>query len=66
MGAERKRLSKEIDKTEADRTKCEAWLGNEANLAKSPEHVVALNRDRVSEATERIAKLKAALKRIEG
>ncbi len=66
MGAERKRLSKEIDKTEADKTKCEAWLGNEANLAKSPEHVVALNRDRVSEATERIAKLKAALKRIEG
>ncbi len=66
MGAERKRLSKEIDKTEADKTKCEAWLGNEANLAKSPEHVVALNRERVADATERIAKLKAALKRIEG
>ena len=66
MDAERKRLSKEIDKTQADKTRCEAWLGNEANIAKSPEHVVQLNRDRVTDATERIAKLSAALKRIEG
>ena len=65
MDAERKRLAKEIDKTEADRKKCEAWLANDANLAKSPEHVVALNRDRVSDAVERIAKLRSALKRIE-
>jgi valyl-tRNA synthetase len=65
MEAERKRLSKEIDKTAADKAKCEAWLGNEANVAKSPEHVVELNRERVADATARIAKLQAALKRIE-
>jgi valyl-tRNA synthetase len=65
MEAERKRLAKEIEKTQSDKTKCEAWLGNEANVARSPEHVVELNRERVAEASARIAKLEAALKRIE-
>jgi valyl-tRNA synthetase len=65
MGAERKRLQKEIEKAESDRGKAEAWLANEANVAKSPEHVVALNRERVTEGADRIARLKAALKRIE-
>jgi valyl-tRNA synthetase len=66
MDAERKRLSKEIEKAESDRNKAVAWLGNEANVAKSPEHVVELNRERVAEGTDRIARLQAALKRIEG
>ncbi len=65
MDAERKRLKKEIDKVESDLGKAEAWLANESNVAKSPEHVVALNRERVAEGTDRIARLKAALKRIE-
>jgi valyl-tRNA synthetase len=34
-------------------------------VAKSPEHVVALNRERVAEGSDRIERLKAALKRIE-
>ena len=42
MGAEAKRLAKEIDKAEADRAKAESWLANEANVAKSPEHVVEI------------------------
>ena len=66
MDAERKRLSKEIDKAEGDRNKAATWLDNEANVAKSPEHVVELNRERVAEATDRIGRLQAALKRIEG
>jgi valyl-tRNA synthetase len=66
MGAELKRLGKEIDKAEGDRTKAAAWLANAANVAKSPEHVVELNRERVAEAADRIARLTAALKRIEG
>jgi valyl-tRNA synthetase len=66
MDAERKRLSKEIDKAEGDRNKAVTWLANDANVAKSPEHVVELNRERVTEGTDRIARLKAALKRIEG
>ncbi len=65
MGAEAKRLSKEIDKAEADRAKAESWLANEANVAKSPEHVVELNRERVAEGADRIKRLRAALKRIE-
>ena len=65
MDAERKRLSKEIDKAASDLKKAEAWLGNDANVAKSPEHVVELNRERVTEFTDRIQRLSAALKRIE-
>ncbi|WP_072376589.1 valine--tRNA ligase [Hyphomicrobium sp. NDB2Meth4] len=65
MNAERKRLQKEIEKAESDRSKAEAWLANTANVAKSPEHVVELNRERVVENAERIARLSAALKRIE-
>jgi valyl-tRNA synthetase len=65
MGAERKRLAKEIEKAEGDHAKAANWLGNEANVAKSPEHVVELNRERVAEAADRIARLSAALKRIE-
>jgi valyl-tRNA synthetase len=66
MAAERKRLEKEISKAESDKGKAEAWLSNESNVAKSPEHVVELNRDRVAEGTEKIERLKAALRRIEG
>ncbi|MGE0023322.1 MAG: valine--tRNA ligase [Hyphomicrobium sp.] len=66
MEAERKRLSKEIERAEGDRSKAVAWLGNEANVAKSPEHVVELNRERAAEAADRIQRLTAALKRIEG
>jgi valyl-tRNA synthetase len=65
MDAERKRLTKEIDKAESDLTKAQAFLANEANVAKSPEHVVALNRERVAEGSDRIGRLKSALKRIE-
>jgi valyl-tRNA synthetase len=66
MDAERKRLEKEIAKAESDKGKAEAWLANESNVAKSPEHVVELNRERVAEGSEKIKRLKAALKRIEG
>jgi valyl-tRNA synthetase len=65
FAAERKRLQKEIDKAESDRSKAASWLANEANVAKSPEHVVELNRERVAENAERIKRLSAALKRIE-
>ncbi len=65
MEAERKRLEKEIAKAESDKGKAEAWLANESNVAKSPPHVVELNRERVADGTEKIKRLKAALKRIE-
>ncbi len=66
MDAERKRLEKEIAKAESDKGKAEVWLANDSNVAKSPEHVVELNRERVAEGGEKIQRLKAALKRIEG
>jgi len=66
MGAERKRLQKEIAKAEGDLQKAETWLANAANVAKSPEHVVELNRERVGDSKDRIVRLTAALKRIEG
>ncbi|WP_333795243.1 valine--tRNA ligase [Hyphomicrobium sp.] len=66
MEAEQKRLRKEIEKAEGDRQKASNWLANEANVARSPEHVVELNRERVSDASDRIGRLTAALKRIEG
>ncbi len=66
MDAERKRLDKEIAKAESDKSKAEVWLANDSNVAKSPEHVVELNRERVAEGGEKIQRLKAALKRIEG
>ena len=65
MEAERKRLAKEIEKAEGDRSKAATWLANEANVAKSPAHVVELNRERVVEAEGKIQRLQAALKRIE-
>jgi valyl-tRNA synthetase len=65
MDAERKRLEKEIAKAESDLGKAQTWLSNESNVANSPEHVVALNRERVSGGADRIARLKAALKQIE-
>jgi valyl-tRNA synthetase len=65
MDVERKRLEKEIGKSEGDLSKAEAWLANASNVANSPEHVVALNRERVSDGGARIQRLKAALKRIE-
>jgi valyl-tRNA synthetase len=66
MDAERKRLTKEIDKAESDLAKAQAFLANEANVARSPEHVVALNRERMAEGSGRIGRLKSALKQIEG
>lgn len=65
MDVERKRLEKEIGKAQSDLGKAEGWLANEANVAKSPEHVVELNRDRVHEGQARIKRLTAALKRLE-
>jgi valyl-tRNA synthetase len=65
MDAERTRLEREIAKADKDRKKAEGWLANEANVAKSPPHVVELNKDRVQENQARIEQLKVALKRID-
>jgi valyl-tRNA synthetase len=65
MVAERTRLEREFDKTQAEIAKIDAKLGNAAFVAKAPPEVVEENRERRTafEATAR--KLKAALLRVE-
>jgi len=65
MAAERTRLEREFEKTQAEIAKIDAKLGNAAFVAKAPPEVVEENRERRTgfEATAR--KLKAALQRVE-
>ena len=65
MAAERTRLEREFDKTQAEIAKIDAKLGNPQFVAKAPPEVVEENRERRTgfEATAR--KLRAALQRVE-
>jgi valyl-tRNA synthetase len=65
MAAERTRLEREFDKTQAEIGKIDSKLGNAQFVAKAPPEVVEENRERRAafEATAR--KLKAALQRVE-
>ena len=65
MAAERGRLSKEIGKLEADAGKMDKKLANPQFLEKAPETVVAELKERRAEMGERIARLEAALKRLD-
>ena len=61
LDAERKRLGKEIEKAQAEIDKIDKKLGNEAFVAKAPEKVVALQKERRSGYAAEIAKLEEAL-----
>jgi valyl-tRNA synthetase len=65
MGAERARLMREIEKAQAEVAKIEARLANASFLAKAPPEVVEEARDRKADLEATIAKLQAALKRVE-
>jgi valyl-tRNA synthetase len=65
MSAERARLEREIEKAKAEIKKVDAKLANESFLAKAPPEVVEENRERKAEFEALIAKLQAALKRVE-
>jgi valyl-tRNA synthetase len=65
IAAERARLAKEIAKERKDVAGIDAKLGNPDFIARAPEEVVEENRDRREAATERIAKMEAALARFE-
>jgi len=65
MGAERARLMREIDKCQAEIRKVDAKLANASFLAKAPPEVVEENRERKAEFEATLAKLQAALKRVE-
>ena len=61
VAAERARLAKDRATAEKERAGALAKLGNEAFLAKAPEHVVAGIRERLAAAEAEIARVDAAL-----
>jgi valyl-tRNA synthetase len=58
---ERERVSKELDEALLERGRAEAQLGNEGFLARAPERVVQVQRDRLTSALERAALLERRL-----
>jgi len=61
LGAEKARLSKEIDKVKSEIEKIDKKLGNEAFIAKAPEKVVALQNERRDAYSAELEKLNEAL-----
>ncbi|HEV2527989.1 MAG TPA: valine--tRNA ligase [Thermomicrobiales bacterium] len=57
LDAERDRLRKEIGEAEAERTRANAQLGNEAFVARAPEKVIEVQRKRLATAEEQVAVL---------
>ena len=65
IGAESKRLKREIDKVGSEIKQLDAKLANEKFVSRAPEHVVEEQRERKTEAEAMAAKLEQALKRLE-
>ena len=65
MAAERARLVREIDKARAEIEKVDAKLANESFVAKAPPEVVEEHRERRTAFEATLARLQAALKRVE-
>jgi valyl-tRNA synthetase len=65
IGAESKRLKREIDKVGSEISQLDAKLSNEKFVSRAPEHVVEEQRERKVEAEAVAAKLEQALKRLE-
>ncbi|GGS72221.1 MULTISPECIES: valine--tRNA ligase [Streptomyces] len=64
VAAERKRLAKDLAAAEKEKAQATAKLGNEAFLAKAPDHVVDKIRGRLAKAEEDITRLQAQLDRL--
>jgi valyl-tRNA synthetase len=64
VAAERKRLAKDLAAAEKEKAQATAKLGNEAFLAKAPDHVVDKIRTRLSKAEEDIARITAQLEKL--
>lgn len=63
-GAEMLRIGKEVARLEAEITKANSKLGNEAFVAKAPAAVLAQERGRVADFSAALAKLREQLQRL--
>ncbi|MEJ7839687.1 MAG: class I tRNA ligase family protein, partial [Thermomicrobiales bacterium] len=61
LGAEKERLRKELEEAVTERGRAKAQLANESFMARAPEKVVQVQRQRLTLAIERIATLEARL-----
>jgi valyl-tRNA synthetase len=64
LDAEHRRLEKEIGKLQKEREGCERRLVNPSFVERAPAEVVARERDRVAEISEKLQKLEANLRRL--
>ncbi|MEP3047344.1 MAG: valine--tRNA ligase [Roseibium sp.] len=64
LGAEKARLEKDVGKLEADISKIEKKLTNPKFVEKAPDEVVAGEREKVSEASGKLEKIRIALSRL--
>src|SRR5690606_6381159 len=64
VAAERKRLAKDLAAAQKERQQAEAKLGNEAFLAKAPDHVVDKIRTRLAKAEEDIVRVDNQLSKL--
>jgi valyl-tRNA synthetase len=65
VGAESKRLRREIDRVGSEIAQIDSKLTNEKFVSRAPEHVVEEQRERKAEAQATAARLEQALKRLE-
>jgi len=66
LAAERERLTKELEEAQAEQARAEAQLLNQDFLARAPEKVVQVQRDRLVGAIERVALLGRRLGELDG
>jgi valyl-tRNA synthetase len=64
IGAERERLSKEIERLEQEIGKAQSRLGNTAFVERAPATVVAQERDRLANFTSTLEKVRGQLDRL--
>jgi valyl-tRNA synthetase len=66
IAVERTRLSKEMQKADADIARVDAKLNNPNFMARAPEEVVEEEKEKREEAVARKAKIAEALERLKG
>jgi valyl-tRNA synthetase len=66
IGAERSRLTKEMQKADADIARVDAKLGNPNFMSRAPEEVVEEEKEKREEALARKSKIAEALERLKG